>query len=58
LQKVHRNDLVEKLLSTGNSYRKGKSQKKNNSDFNRSHKKSKQNKGYTSVLNKSKRKKR
>ncbi len=58
LQKVHRNDLIEKLLSTSNVYRKGKSQKKNNSDSNRIHKKSKQNKGYTSVLNKPKRKKR
>jgi competence protein ComGF len=55
LQKVQRNDLVERLLSTGDSYRKGKSQQKNNSDNNRNSKKQKNRKGYVSVLNKPKR---
>jgi uncharacterized radical SAM protein YgiQ len=55
LQKVQRNDLIEKLLSSGNSYGKGKSQQKNNSDSNRNSKKQKNKKGYVSVLNKPKR---
>ena len=58
LQKVHRNDLVEKLLSSNKYLQKEKPQRDNTSDDNRSSKKRKNKKGYVSVLNKSKRKQR
>ena len=63
LQKVNRNDLVEKLLGFERNSRKDNPKKKNkfttknNSDDNRNQQKSKR-KGYTSVLPKSKSKKR
>ncbi len=56
LQKVQRNDLVEKLLSAGKDYRKSKSQKKNNSD-NKRKKESHHAKKYVSILPEMKRKK-
>ncbi len=60
LQKVQRNDLIEKLLNSGKNPRKDKPQRKHNSDNNRNKKniKRKENKGIRSNLKRKKNRKR